>query len=161
MNALVTNRGAYLLLGTLLFNDPDNSTFYIALIDQGSAAPTVDTNLMSDLTEIAAGNGYTAGGASCARVLGNGASLTEDDASDYAEARLRNITACQASGGAIPSDAGSGGLIRYMVLTTDEGTVANRQIIGVYDLDASLETGFTVPDGKELNVTGHKIKLSN
>jgi len=141
------------MLGSLLWNDPDPATFYFALISAASATPTVDTNTVSDLTEIAAANGYTSGGVAYPRAAGASASNDEDDANNYATFTCQNVTACQADGGTIPSS----GLIRWGVITTNEVTVADRQIIAVFELDG---TGITVPDGKELNISGHKIRIS-
>ena len=62
----VTNRGKFLLLQEFFRNPTEFTTLYIALITS-AVAPTVDTNTFSELTEIAAGNGYTAGGISLSR----------------------------------------------------------------------------------------------
>lgn len=156
MDAFVTNRGKYLFLEWSLYQQNLPTTFYYAMIAQGSSDVDSDTDVMSHVTEIAAGNGYTSGGVSFSIALGNGASLTEDDVLNRAYSVLRNVTAAEASGGSIPT---SGGACRYGVITTDEATVANRQIIAFFDLDPSGETGWTIPDAKKLVIQGHQIKL--
>jgi hypothetical protein len=54
------------------------TTFYAALVTS-AGAPTADTNTLGELTEIAAGNGYTAGGISLSKNTTDFPSLTEDE----------------------------------------------------------------------------------
>jgi hypothetical protein len=120
-------------------NTPSN--FYAALVTSATA-PTVDTNTLSQLTEIAAGNGYTAGGISLTRNTTDFDSLVEDDSTDLAKLQIKDLV-WTASGGPLPA-TGSGA--RYMVLTTDEVTVGTRQIVAFFDLtsDRSVSDGQTL-----------------
>lgn len=92
-------------------------------------APGPDTNTLSDLVEIPAGNGYTTGGISVARNSTDFDTLTEDDTNDKSVLQLKNET-WTASGGNLPSS----GYATYAVLITDEATVANRQVVNFWYL---------------------------
>lgn len=127
------------------------TTFYCALLSSASAVPTVDTNTMADVTEITAANGYTSGGVAVPRAEGGGATATEDDTNNRATFLFRDI-GFTADGGAIPSTS----TVRYAVITTDEGTVANRQIIAVIDI-GDWES---CPDGKVLTLSGFTIRIN-
>ncbi|MCJ7776866.1 MAG: hypothetical protein MUP16_00910 [Sedimentisphaerales bacterium] len=58
---LWTNRGGFLLLSWAFPRTAMPTNLYVALVT-AAVAPTVDTNTLGQLTEIAAGNGYTTGG---------------------------------------------------------------------------------------------------
>jgi len=136
----VTNRGRYLALrGYFAGQVPAN--FFLAFVT-GATAPNADTNVFSELTEIAAGNGYTSGGLSVARNLTDWDTSVEDDTNDYAKILLKDES-WTASGGSIP---GSGSGARYAVLLTDEATVANRQVVAWWDLgtDRTASSGQTI-----------------
>lgn len=130
---LWTNRGAFLLLQLFTRGTSPATTFYLALVDS-SVAPTVDINTLSQLGEIPAGNGYTSGGIAVARNNTDFDAMTEDDATDKAYAQIKDLV-WTASGGTLP---GSGSGARYAVLLTDEGTVANRQVIAAWDLGSNV-----------------------
>jgi len=115
-------------------NVPTN--FYIALVTAANV-PTADTNLMSDLTEIAAGNGYTTGGYQLNRDVTDFDVLTEDDTNDMDYIQIKDIV-WTASGGSIP-DSGDGA--HYAVMTDDDGTVADREIITFWDLGSEHIVG--------------------
>lgn len=124
-----TNRGFKILFDTYFRGATAPANFNLALVTSATA-PNADTNLMSDLTEITAGNGYTAGGISVARNTTDFDSLVENDASDRVELQIKN-EAWTASGGPIPS-AGSGA--RYAVLTNATATVSLRDVLFWWDL---------------------------
>lgn len=147
----VTNRGKYLILQEFFRNPTEFTTLYIALITS-AAAPTVDTNTFSELTEIAAGNGYTAGGISLSRNSTDFDTLTEDDSGNLAYIRLRDIV-WTASGGSLP---GSGNGARYAILTDDNGTQGSRQVIAYWDLTSDR----TVSSGQTLTLTDCEIRLT-
>lgn len=147
----VTNRGKFLLLQEFFRNPTEFTTLYIALITS-AAAPTVDTNTFSELTEIAAGNGYTAGGISLSRNSTDFDTLTEDDSGNLAYIRLRDIV-WTASGGSLP---GSGNGARYAILTDDNGTQGSRQVIAYWDLASDR----TVSSGQTLTLTDCEIRLT-
>ena len=81
------------------------------------------------MVEIAAGNGYVAGGISIARNAVGFDTLVEDDVNDRGEIQIRDVV-WTAAGGPIPSDAVGA---RYAVLTDDDGVVANREVYHYWD----------------------------
>lgn len=135
-----TNRGAYLAFNTYLSGVAAPTTFYVALCTN-TTPPTVDTNTLSQLEEIAAGNGYTAGGLAVARDTTDWDSRVEDDTDDRSEFQIKDLV-WTASGGAIP-DSGAGA--RWATLLTDEATVGTRQVILYWDLvlDRTVSSGQT------------------
>lgn len=126
----MTNRGKYTLMnyyfrrqGTL----PTN--FYVALVTS-AAAPGPDTNVLGDLTQIAAGNGYVSGGYQLTPNTTDFDSMVEDDGNDRAAMQIKDLV-WTASGGSIPA-SGSGA--RYAVLTDDNVTVGSRVVFFYFDL---------------------------
>lgn len=146
-----TNRGKYLILADFFRNTAEFTNYYVALATSATA-PGPDTNLLSDLTQIAVGNGYTDGGFQLARNATDFDVLTEDDTGDKGIIQVKNV-AWTASGGPIPA-SGSGA--RYAVMTTDEGTVANRQIICYW----SLVSDRTVSDTQTLTLIDLELDLT-
>jgi hypothetical protein len=133
-----TNRGKY---RTLEATFQGGDTFYVALVTSANT-PGPDTNTLGDLTQIATGNGYADGGY---ELTGNGTdfdTLTEDDDNDRGLIQIKDVV-WTASGGAIPA---SGGGARYAVLTDDNATVANREVLAYWDLssDRSVSSGDTL-----------------
>lgn len=128
----ITNRGKYILLDQFFRNTTEFTNLYLALIDS-TTAPTADTNTFSELTEVPAGNGYTAGGISLTRNSTDFDVSTEDDTGDLAKIQIKDLV-WTASGGSLP---GSGTGARYAILTTDEATQANRQVIAWFDLTSN------------------------
>jgi len=135
----MTNRGKKLLVdyyfrrqGTL----PTN--FYVAMVTS-AIAPSPDTNLLSDLTQIAVGNGYADGGYQLTPNTTDFDVLTEDDALDKAILQIKDVV-FNAAGGPIPA---SGNGARYGALTDDNATVANRQVFFYWDFvsDRSVASG--------------------
>ncbi|RIK31151.1 MAG: hypothetical protein DCC56_02890 [Anaerolineae bacterium] len=135
----MTNRGKKLLFDYYFRRQGSLPTkFYIALVTSATA-PTPDTNLLSDLTQIAVGNGYADGGYEISPNTTDFDMMIEDDSNDKSILMIKDII-WTASGGALPA---SGNGARYAVLTTDEGTIANRQVIAYWDLslDRSVNSG--------------------
>jgi hypothetical protein len=148
-NAGMTNRAAYLILDYYFRAATPPTQFYGALCTSATA-PTQDTNTLGQLTEIAAGNGYTSGGLTVERSATGFPTYTESDASDLAELLIKDLS-YTASGGTLPSSGGA----RYWVLTTDEGTVGNRQIIAFADLTSDR----SVTSGNSININDTPIQL--
>lgn len=138
-----TNRGKYFILDAFYRAATEVTNFYIALI-VSTIAPTADTNTFADVTEIAAGNGYAAGGTSLTPGATDFDVLTEDDTNDRALVQLKDIV-WTASSGNIPA---SGNGARYAILTDDDATQANRRIINYWDLLSDR----TVSDGQSLTL---------
>jgi len=95
--------------------------FYIALV---KSTPTADTNTFTELTEIATGNGYTAGGKALTRNSTN-FDITEDDGTDQGDLTTDADITWTNSGGVIPSDSNGA---TYVVVLDDDGTPANREV---------------------------------
>jgi hypothetical protein len=138
-----TNKGRYKSLGVWLRNETAPTTFYLALASNDTP-PTVDTNLMSDCSEIAAGNGYTAGGVAIARSAVGFDVWTEDDTNDLGLVEIKDAV-YTASGGPIPS---SGNGARWALLTDDNGVVASREVYAYFDLVSDR----TVSDTQSLTI---------
>lgn len=133
----ITNKGRYHLFECLKRSPSLPSTYYIAAIT-GDVVPDADTATFSELTEIAAGNGYTSGGIalsvdSTSEITGFD-TLTQDDVNDRAVMEIEDIV-WTASGGNIPS-SGSGA--RYVVLTDDNVTVSSREVYAWFDLGTTI-----------------------
>jgi len=126
---LWTNRGKFLMLDWVFHVQAMPTNFYVVLVTS-AVAPTVDINTLGELTEIAAGNGYTTGGYQLTPGATDFDVMTEDDTGDKALVQIKDIV-WTASGGSIP-DSGDGA--RYAILTDDNGTIANRQVIAAWDL---------------------------
>lgn len=124
-----TARGYYLMLRGYLANQSVPTNFYVALCTDADT-PDASTATLADLTEIAAGNGYTSGGYSLSRNTTDFPVAAQDGTAGQASIATKAIS-WTASGGDIPA---SGGDARWAVLTTDEGTIANRQVIAWFDL---------------------------
>lgn len=112
--------------------------FHLVLCTSGSP-PTEDTNTFAELVEIAAGNGYTAGGVTLTPGETDFDVLTEDDGNDKAFVQIRDVEWI-ATGGAIPD---SGGAIRYAVLLDDNPTPASREVLDWWDFGGDI----TAPEG--------------
>jgi hypothetical protein len=116
------------------------------------STPTADTNVLGDLTEIAAGNGYTSGGTSLARNSTDFDVLTEDDTNDYALVQVKDIV-WTASGGALPSDSVGA---TYAVITDDNGTVGSRDVYHY----GSLGGARVVSSGQTLTIQNFEIRIT-
>jgi hypothetical protein len=115
--------------------DLDNDTFKLAILGSGYA-PSAGHNVLADVSgnEIAAGNGYTAGGATLPSVswtyVGNRATFDSGDA------------VFTAAGGALTG--------HYAVIYDD--TAAGKPLVGYYlldegDLDVSVNDGGSITCG--------------
>ena len=142
---LWTNRGKFLLFDWVFGGEPLPDNFYVALVT-ADTVPTVDTNTLDELTEIADGNGYTEGGYELTPGDTDFDVFTEDDTNDRALVQLKDLV-WTATGGTIP-DSGNGA--RYAVLTDSTGesgeTIGDRQIIAIWDMVTAREAtvGFAI-----------------
>lgn len=145
-----TNRGKYDCIGLWARNtSPVTSTFYLALV---KSTPDQDDNTMSDLTQVATGNGYSDGGTAVNRNSTDFDVWTEDDTNDKGFVQLKDF-AWTASGGPIPSDSAGA---TYCVLTDDNATVANRDVFHY----GSLGGARVVSDGQTLTLQNFEIDLT-
>jgi len=142
---LWTNRGKFLMLDWVFGGEPLPDSFYVALVTVDNV-PTVDTNTLDELTEIADGNGYTEGGYELTPGDTDFDVFTEDDTNDRAFVQIKDLV-WTASGGTIPP---SGNGARYAVLTDSTGesgeTIGDRQVIAMWDLVTTREAtvGFVI-----------------
>jgi len=146
-----TNKGKMSIHDAYFRNAGAPTNFFVALVTS-AVAPDADTNLMSDLTEIAAGNGYTSGGYSLSKNSTDFDVLTEDDTNDRGLIQIKDIV-WTASGGSIPS---SGDGARYAVLTDDNATVANREIYAYWDLVSNR----SVSDTQTLTLQDCELRIN-
>jgi hypothetical protein len=146
-----TNKGKYQIMDEYFRNATEPTNFYVALVTSASA-PTADTNTLSQLTEIAANNGYTTGGYQLARNSTDFDSLTENDTDDRGDLQIKDIV-WTASGGPIPA---SGNGARYAVLTDDNGTVGSRLVLAWWDLTSDR----SVSDGQTLTLQNCELRLT-
>jgi len=144
-----TNKGKYRFLDWVLRGTTMPTNFYIYLITNATV-PDADTNTLSQVTEIATGNGYTE------TSLTPGAtdfdSITENDTDDRGECQIKDLV-WTASGGPIPS-SGTGAY--YAVLTDDNATEASREILGFFDLTGPV----SVSDGQSLTLQNCELRLT-
>ena len=132
-----TNRGKYLVLGYWVRNQTVPTNYYV-LLATDAATPTVDTNLVSDLTEVSTGQGYTAGGYQLTPGSTDFDTWTEDDTNDRALIQCKDIV-WTASGGTLPASDSA----RWAVLTDDDATPADRQIYVYWDLVSNRQVSDT------------------
>jgi len=146
----MTNKGKYRLLGWAFRGDTIPTNLYLALVTS-AVAPTADINTFGQLTEIAAGNGYTTGGYQLTPGSTDFDVHTEDDAEDRALVQVKDVV-WTASGGPIPA---SGDGARYAVLLDDDGTVANREVLAYWDLTSDR----SVSDSQTLTLQNCELRL--
>lgn len=146
-----TNKGKYSILDAYFRAAGAPTNFYVALVTSATA-PTADTNTLSQLTEIAAGNGYTSGGVSLDKNSTDFDTITEEDTDDRGEIQIKDLT-WTASGGDIP-DSGDGA--RYAVLTDDNVTVGSREVYAWWD----LESDRSVSDGQALTLEDLELRIA-
>jgi len=127
------------------------SSFYFVLVTSATA-PNADTNILSDLTEIAAGNGYTSGGIQLAKnATSFPGSTPEDDTNNKGTLGIKSVP-ITASGGNIPA---SGNPARYAVITGPGSTIGSRKVYFWFDLGSNQ----TIADGTIKTFGGGKIEL--
>lgn len=146
-----TNKGKAEVLGYSFRGATIPTNFYLALVTS-AVAPTADTNTFTELTEIAAGNGYTTGGYQLTPNATDFDVLTEDDANDRGLVQVKDVV-WTASGGAIPA---SGNGARYAVLLDDNAVVANRKVLAYWDLTSDRQ----VSDGQQLTLQNCELRLN-
>jgi hypothetical protein len=139
-----TNRLRVNLLDVYFRGATQPSGFFLALCTSGSP-PTDDTNVFSDLVEIATGNGYdTVGGYALTPGATDFDVLVEDDGSDQSYVQIKDVE-WLASGGPIPA---SGDPVRYVVLLGPNATPADREVLDWWDFGGDI----VAPDGSGILV---------
>lgn len=132
MASFWTTRGIRRMMAVTFQGETAPTTFYVALV-KASTAPTRATTTLGGLSEIAVGSGYVSGGISVERSALGFDTLTEDNVGFMVDLKLVDV-GWTATGGAIPA---SGAGASYAVLTDDNGTVANREVWFVWDLQGA------------------------
>lgn len=143
----VTNRGKY-LMHRGYWRTEDLPTNVFLVLCTSASTPDADTNVLSELTEIAAGNGYSAGGYSLTRNSTDFDECVENDSLDRAYVQIKDVV-WTASGGPIPL---SGNGARWAVLTNDD---SDPDIFAYFDLVSDR----TVSDGQTLTLQNCEIRL--
>ena len=128
------------------------ASFFLALVTDDNA-PGPDTKTLSQLTEIATGNGYIAGGVPISRAAASFPMLLEDDVNQKGVAGLKDII-LTGNGGPIPR-TGKGA--RYAVLTGPGAVIGDRKVY-LYD---DLVVDKNVSKGQDLRMEGLTAELSN
>lgn len=146
-----TNKGKFRMLGRTYQGVALPTNYYVALFTSATS-PNADTNLISDLTQITAGNGYTSGGISLSKNSTDFDVLTEDDTNDRGLIQIKDLV-WTASGGALPS-GGSGA--RYAGLTDDNVTVNSREVYHFFDLSSDR----SVSDTQTLTLQNCEIRIT-
>ena len=118
------------MVGVYWQGETPPTNFYLALI-KATPAPTRATVTLSQVAEIEDGNGYTEGGYQLNRDSTDFDTLTEETGDPYTVTQMLKDIIWNASGGPIPSSSTGA---RYAVLTNDNATIANREVLFVFDL---------------------------
>lgn len=145
-----TTRGLRQALKWAIQNDSPPAALRLILVTSAVAA-TEDTLTLSELTEITAGNGYTAGGISLTRNTTNFPNLAEDTVTDDDASVDIEEQTWTTSGGAIPS---AGGGINQAVLT--DGTLGTDSVIAYFDVPGAP---LTLTLGQELTLKSGQLVL--
>lgn len=146
----ITNRGKYRTL-EWAFRGVTRPTNFFVILFTSASVPTPDTNVVSDHTQVSTGNGYVDGGFSLTPNSTDFDVLTEDDTNDRALIQVKDVT-WTASGGSVPASNSA----RYAAITTDEATVANRQVVSWFDLVADRQ----VSVGQQLTLQNLEMRLT-
>jgi len=146
----MTNRGRFRMEEGYFQRQSLPLSFHIALVTNLNV-PDDDTNLLSDLDEIAAGNGYIAGGEILTPGTVDFPTATEDDVNDRAVLTIRDII-WTATLGPIPF---SGLGASYSVLLDDNAVVGSRDVLAWFDLSGPR----SVLEGAPLTVSGMALRL--
>ena len=124
------------------------ANYYIALVTSGDV-PDADTNVLGDLTEIPAGNGYTAGGYALTPGDTDFDFVEEDDAADLGRIQIKDVE-WLADGGPIPAT----GTAAYAVMTDDNVTPASRKVAHYWSLGVER----SVQDGSPFRLINLEIR---
>ena len=140
-----TDKGKYLML-KYSFDGETVPTTYQLILCTDATSPTKATDSLSSLTELAAGNGYTAGGKA---ITASEMTVTEVDGSVGAKVVLDDQQ--WDATGAFPS---SGDGARWAVFT--DGTAGSSNVLAYFDLTSDR----TLVNGQFLILTGVEIDLN-
>jgi len=147
----VTNRGKKLILEwAFRLNKPSN--FYV-LLATSAVTPTEDTNIVNDIQEIAAGNGYSSGGQQIPASEIGFPILVEDDTANRGYIKVANLSWTASGGNLPPSGLGA----RYAILTDDaDPNPIYRNVIAFWDLGSDI----ILSPGQTLELNGLELRLN-
>ena len=146
-----TNKGKASLLEGIYRATGVPVNFNVGLVTS-AVAPVADTNTFGELTEIAAGNGYTTGGIQLTKNATDFDVLTEDDTNDRGLIQIKDLV-WTASGGPIPA---SGAGARWAAFCDDNVTIASREVWHYWDLVSDR----TVSSGQSLTLQDCEIRIN-
>jgi hypothetical protein len=146
-----TNKGRRLVLAHCFQGVALPTNWYVALVT-AAVVPNADTNTLSELTQIANGNGYTTNGVALAKNSTDFDVLTEDDTSDLAKVQIKDLV-WTAAGGALPA---SGNGAAYAVLTDDNATAGSRNVYFFWDLSGPL----SVSSGQPITLQDCEMRIA-
>ena len=146
-----TNRAKYQTLGWLFVRTDTLPTYWYMVLVTDATAPTADINVMSELTEVGDGTGYTNGGIQLTPGTTDFDVWTEDDTNDRGLVQIRDLV-WTASGGDMPD----GDSARYSCLTCDDATPASREILWYFDLVSNRQ----VSDTQTLTLQNCEIRIN-
>lgn len=149
MASFATNRGKYWWAGYARGVALPTNLYIALLADAALSDP--DINVMGDVTEIPAGNGYTSGGILITPNATDFDSLVQDDVADRAELQIKDIV-FTAAGGPLPS----AGYAYHCALTDDNATVALREIYAI----GSLQIARQVTAGNTITLEDWQINFA-
>lgn len=147
-----TNRGKKRFLEWIFRGVAMPASFYVALVDS-TPAPGPTTTQLSDLDEITAGNGYTAGGYQLNPDTTDFDTIVQDDTNNLAKVQAKDVI-WTATGGNLPN---GGNPARYAVLLDDNATPANREVLAYWDLGSDQ----TRTDGQPLTLQDLTLRLKD
>lgn len=137
-----TNRGKYRFLQIVLNNGTEPTNYYAYLINSGT--PTADTNTWSDVSAGESSN-YTE--ITLTPNATDFPTITEDDTGDKATIDIKDLV-FTASGGTLSAT--------YCIVTDDNATEANRDVIAFLDLGGTQQ----VSDTQTLTISGTTLELA-
>jgi len=146
----LTNRGKYHFLNSFFIGSASPSGYYLSLCTAASV-PGASKNSITDMKEIASGNGYIAGGVSTSRNATDFDSIYEDDSASLSSVFIKDIVFI-ATGGNIPI---SGNPIRYAVLLDANSTASSRDMLAWWNLGEDV----IISDTQSLTLQNFKVRL--
>jgi len=143
-----TNKGKAEVLKRAFQGTAAPANHYVALVTS-AVVPTADTNTLDELTEIAAGNGYSRI-ALPASTSGWDTVSPEDDANDYGFLQAVDVV-WTATGGSLPA---SGDGARYAVLLSSDSPTG--EVMAWWDLASDQ----SISDTQTLTLQDCEVRIS-